>query len=149
MPVKNFYNFRTFTESIDTAGLLSEEQLSGLSADGYAAVVNLLPQESEYAIAGEREIIESQEIEYHYRPVDFAAPTEDDFAWFESTLKQLPSGNTLIHCAANFRVSAFSSLYAHRNLGWSADQVEAFIADVWDLSEHPVWKRFVVERLKR
>lgn len=143
MPANEIYNFKEFTADIDTSGLVSEAQLCSLSGEGYVAVVNLLPDDSEYAIENERSIIESQGIEYHYRPVDFAAPSESDFKWFEATVQNLPRGTSLIHCAANYRVSAFSAIYAYRNLGWSAQEAYSFIADIWDLAEHSVWGNFV------
>ena len=44
---------------------------------------------------------------------------------------QLPASKTLIHCAANFRVTAFYSLYAMKHLGWSEAQAAEFRASVW------------------
>ena len=58
-------------------------------------------------------------------------------------MKQLPDGKTLIHCAANFRVTAFYSLYALRNLGWSEAQAEVFWASIWHGSDYPVWEQFI------
>ncbi len=143
MTANEIFNFRKFTDGIDTSGLVSEDQLRALSQQGYVAVVNLLPDEHEYAIKHERELVESQGMQYHYRPVDFAAPSDEDYDWYETTLQALPAGTSLVHCAANYRVSAFSSIYAYRNLGWSRRKASAFVSDVWDPGEHPVWKAFV------
>ena len=143
MPANESYNFKNFNSDIDTAGVVNEEQLSGLSEEGYVAVLNLLPEDSEYAITNEKKIVESQNIQYHYRAVDFSDPSKQDYEWFESTVKGLPKGTSLFHCAANYRVSAFSSVYAFRNLGWSADQARSFISEIWDINEYPVWNTFV------
>lgn len=143
MSVSESYNFKAFASGIDTAGVVGAKRLAKLSEESYVAVVNLLPDESEYAVTNEKEFVESQQIEYHYRPVDFACPGDNDYEWFEATVKNLPAGKALIHCAANYRVSAFSSIYAFRNLGWSAARAKGFIAQVWDLEEHPAWSAFV------
>lgn len=143
MSAQNAYNFRRFTDSIDTCGVVGEENTEGLGGEQYVAVVNLLPEDSEYANTRERQTVEAQGLAYHYRPVDFAAPSTQDFQWYEATVNDLPQGKVLIHCAANYRVSAFSAIYAFRNLGWSAEQARRFVADVWDVSEHPVWERFL------
>jgi hypothetical protein len=58
-------------------------------------------------------------------------------------MAQIPAGKTLIHCAANFRVTAFYSLYAQKHLGWSAAQAEAFRAAIWSGSHEPIWEQFI------
>lgn len=143
VPASESYNFKAFVSGIDTAGVVGAERLATLSEESYAAVVNLLPDDSEYAVTNEKDIIESQQLEYHYRAVDFAAPSDEDYEWFESTVKNLPAGKSLIHCAANYRVSAFSSIYAFRNLGWSYTEAKRFISQVWNLEEHTAWNTFV------
>ena len=75
---------------------------------------------------------------YHHLPVAFANPTEADFSAFEQVMAGLPpDGRTLLHCAANFRVSAFYGLYAIKHLGWSVEQAEAFRAPIWAGSALP------------
>ena len=54
-----------------------------------------------------------------------------------------PESRTLLHCAANFRVSAFYGLYAVKHLGWSVEQAEAFRAPIWESSDYPVWEAFI------
>ena len=57
-------------------------------------------------------------------------------------MSQLPPGKTLIHCAANFRVTAFYSLYAEKHLGWSEAQADALRSKIWQGSDYPVWEAF-------
>ena len=56
-------------------------------------------------------------------------------------------GKILLHRAANFRVTAFYSLYALKRLGWSDAEADAFRASVWRGSDYPVWEAFV-EQMK-
>jgi protein tyrosine phosphatase (PTP) superfamily phosphohydrolase (DUF442 family) len=87
---------------------------------------------------------------YHHLPVAWANPTEHDFAAFEQVMAELPpSSRTLVHCAANFRVSAFYGLYAMKHLGWSKEQAEAFRAPIWDGSDYPVWEAFISQMHQR
>ena len=86
-------------------------------AEGFDAVINLLPDSSEEAAADERAIVEGQGLEYHYLPVDFANPTPTDFRLFRHVMENTREKKVLIHCAANYRVSAFYALYAMQDLG--------------------------------
>lgn len=147
MSVNQAFNFRQVSDSLATAGLLNEGQLGALAAEGYQAVVNLLPDELEYAVADEAEIVRSQGLAYTYIPVVFEAPARQDYEQFEAALERLANKKILVHCAANYRVSAFYAIYAYRHQGWSQQQVDAFIAAIWDPSEHPVWERFIADML--
>ena len=69
------------------------------------------------------------------------------FAAFEQAMGATAGHKTLIHCAANFRVTAFYALYAHKHLGWTAGQAEAFRARIWAGSDYPVWEAFVARKL--
>jgi hypothetical protein len=48
-----------------------------------------------------------------------------------------------IHCAANYRVSAFVALYGQARLGWSASQADAHIRRVWQPND--TWEKFIEE----
>ena len=80
-------------------------------------------------------------------PVEWEHPTEGDFEAFETAVQQHTPGKTLIHCAANFRVTAFYSLYATKHLGWSQARADEFRASIWEGSDYPVWERFI-EQMK-
>lgn len=143
MGVDEAYNFRQVDETFSTAGVLGESQLAALAREGYTAVINLLPQDSEYAVTSERALVLGQGLEYRQVPVDFGDPRPGDYQAFEHALRELAGGRVMIHCAANYRASAFFALYARRNLGWSDAQAKAFIADVWDPREHAPWNAFI------
>jgi protein tyrosine phosphatase (PTP) superfamily phosphohydrolase (DUF442 family) len=147
VPVSEAYNFRQVDERLSTAGVISEQQLGELKAEGYEAVITLLPADSEYAIANEPDIVMSQGLGYTYIPVDFAAPTREDYAEFEKAMQASGDRKLMLHCAANYRVSAFYSIYAVRHLGWTHQQAYDFISAIWNLDEHPVWKSFVADIL--
>lgn len=147
MSVDQAYNFRKVSDNLSTAGLLSPEQLRALKSEGYDVVVNLLPEDSEYAIEGEAVIVTEQGIVYEYVPVDFSAPTEQDYRAFEKILSGLAAKKVMLHCAANYRVSAFYSIYACLNQGWSESQAREFMGTVWNVDEYPVWESFVAKML--
>ena len=50
---------------------------------------------------------------------------------------------------ANFRATAFYSLYALKHLGWSEAQAGEFRASIWESSENPVWQEFIRHMTER
>lgn len=143
MSAEDIYNYIKVNDEIITGGQPTAEQLESLAAEGFATVVNLATVDPNRSPANEAELVRSLGITYYHIPVDWGNPTEADFAEFEQTLRQLPQGKTLIHCAANFRVTAFYSLYAQQHLGWSAAQAEEFRAAIWKDSDYPIWREFI------
>ena len=67
-------------------------------------VVNLNPDGGYGAVDGEDTIVRDQGVAYVYLPVDFAAPTHDDFESFAAAMDAHEGEMLHVHCAANYRV---------------------------------------------
>lgn len=145
MSIDQAYNFVKISDSISTAGLLNEEQLVLLKQENYQLLINLLPNELEYAIRNEQSLVEAQGLTYHYIPVDFAEPKLADFEQFEQIMLANQDKQLMLHCAANFRATAFFAIYAHRHLGWPTEKCYALIDSIWQMEEHPQWQSFVAQ----
>ena len=150
MSIDEIYNARQVDDHLLTSGQPTEEQLRAVAAAGIDTVVNLAPHDASNALADEPGLLRALGLTYHHVPVVFANPTEEDFAAFEQVMAELPpESRTLVHCAANFRVSAFYGLYGIKRLGWSVEQAEAFRAPIWDGSDYPVWEAFISQMQQR
>ena len=145
MSIEDIYNYLKVNDQIITGGQPTEEQLRAAAAEGFSVVINLATFDPHYSLKNEEALVRALGMRYHPIPVDWENPKESDFETFEQTLKQLPEGKLLIHCAANFRVTAFYGLYAMKNLGWNAVQMEAFRAAIWKESHYPVWEKFITQ----
>jgi len=146
MSADEIYNTRVVNDHVITSGQPTEDQLRGAAADGIDTVVNLAPHDSENSLPDEAGLVRALGMTYHYLPVVWTNPTEADFAAFEQVMTELPpESRTLVHCAANFRVSAFYGLFAMKHLGWSVEQAEAFRAPIWSGSDYPVWEAFIAQ----
>ena len=143
MAAEELYNYIKVSDEIVTAGQPTAEQLKSLAAEGFSTVINLATVDPARAPANEAELVRAQGLTYYHIPVDWENPQDTDFATFEQTMLQLPAGKTLIHCAANYRVTAFYSLYAQKHLGWTAAQADAFRTVIWKGSDYPVWRAFI------
>ena len=122
MSISEIYNVVEVNDRLITAGQPTEEQLRAAAADDIDTIINLAPGDSRSALPDEAALVRTLGMTYHHIPVAWDNPTEADFAAFEEVMTALPpESRTLLHCAANFRVSAFYGLYGITQLGWSID----------------------------
>lgn len=145
MTIANSYNFKAITDAIGTAGVVGENRLKGLAAEGYQTVINLLPADNEHAVANEQQIVEAQGLNYIYIPVDFSAPSQQNLDDFFAAMDANQGRKLLIHCAANYRVSAFYGIYAVQQGGWTAEQACQHIHSLWNPADYPAWQRLLGE----
>jgi protein tyrosine phosphatase (PTP) superfamily phosphohydrolase (DUF442 family) len=148
MSVEDSFNFRRIHDCLTTSGLLSVEQLGDLHGEGYGAVINLMP-DGESSVADEARIVRDQGLDYVYIPVDFNAPTRADLEAFTDAMDARSSGKVHVHCAANYRVSAFYSLYARRRGLCTQDEADELVQSIWDPEEFPAWMAFMTEERTR
>lgn len=147
MSIEQVYNFKVIDSQITTSGAIDAEQLSTLSHLDYQRVINLLPSNSEYATVNEQQLIESQNIRYNFIPVDFSMPSRTDYEKFSQVMQQAAGEKIHIHCAANYRVSAFFAIYACQYLGWKSEQAKQHIESFWQPSDYPNWLTLLKEMI--
>jgi len=147
MILRKAYNFKQLDELTSSSGTLKNVDLKSLLSEKYSVVINLLPDDSEYAIEGEKEDLESFGIHYIYIPIDWSEPKHTDYEAFESAMTKNDGKKLHIHCAANYRASAFYAIYAYNNKGWSKTKLNAFIDEIWEISDYPVWVDFVSQQI--
>jgi uncharacterized protein (TIGR01244 family) len=148
MSIEDSYNFRRIHEGLTTSGVVSVEQLSDLHREGYDVVINLMP-DSESQVADEGRIVRDQGLDYVYIPVDFQMPTRADLEAFVEAMDARASGKVHVHCAANYRVTAFYSLYALRRGLCTQDEANELVHSVWNPAEFPAWMTLVTEEQTR
>ena len=145
MPTQNIYNYRKVNDQLATAGQPTEAQLRSAAEEGFQAVINLATEAPNRSPKDEAGLVQSLGMAYHPIPVEWENPKESDFAAFETVMEELSGQKTLIHCMANFRVTAFYALYAIKHLGWTEEQADAFRASISQGSDYPVWEAFIRE----
>ena len=84
---------------------------------------------------------------YVHIPVQFGAPTEADLLAFFAAMGAHRCRLLLVHCGANYRVSAFLGLYNMLMLGQPRDEAFALMDSVW--KPNPVWTQFIEEMSSR
>ncbi len=137
MTVDDTFNFRRVSDRVTTSGLVNAEQLATLGGEGYRAVINLLPDSYEHAVHDEAAIVRDQGLDYVYIPVDFAVPTHDDFIAFSDAMDAHADDQVHVHCAANYRVSAFYGLYAQSRGLCTEAEADALVQGLWNAADYP------------
>ena len=155
MSTTEIYNYIQVNDQIITGGQPTADQLRSAAAEGFTAVINLATLDPGHSLEDEAGLVRSLGMAYYPIPVEWGNPKDSDFTAFERVMEQLPGqenagkipgetpGKILIHCAANFRVTAFYSFYAQKHLGWSQAQADAFRTQIWKGSDYPVWEQFI------
>jgi len=100
---------------------------------------------SDNAIAHEGSIVTGLGMSYVHIPVNFQAPSAEDFRTFSQVMDAFDGRRVFVHCAANMRVSAF--VFLHRVLRQRVPVAEAErdLQAIWQPDE--VWSRFIREQL--
>jgi uncharacterized protein (TIGR01244 family) len=143
MSTQEIYNYRPVNENLILGGQPTAEQIQSAAQEGFRAVINLATYKQGKSLEGEAELARSLGMTYYHIPVDWQNPKESNFAEFERVIKQLAQTKTLLHCAANYRATAFYGLYAIKNLGWSEQDADEFRAPIWNSRDYPIWETFI------
>jgi len=135
------YNFRRLSSALTTSGQPDEAQFAALRDAGVETVINLALSNSPRALPDEAATLAALGLRYIHIPVEFTAPTEADFETFAAVMQGLGDTAVHVHCAANYRVSAFLYRYRVERLGWSAERARFDLDAVWEADA--VWQRFL------
>jgi protein tyrosine phosphatase (PTP) superfamily phosphohydrolase (DUF442 family) len=137
----DIYNWQRLDARITTSGQPSEAQLGALRDLGVAHVVNLGLHSHERALPDEAASVARLGMRYTHIPVDFDAPTAEDFDRFCAVMAAAGDEPTHVHCIANMRVSAFFYRYRRDLLGWDEARARRAMESVWQPGG--VWASFI------
>ncbi len=143
MTIAEIKNFAPVSDTLATAGQPSEDQVRQLAQEGFEVIINLGLLDPRYCLADEAGLVRSLGVQYHHIPVDFQSPQRADLEQFFQAMDACTGKKVFVHCAANYRVSSFVSLYGQAKLGWSLAQANEHIRRLWEPNE--VWTTFIDE----
>src|SRR5438477_1907690 len=145
--LSEIYSFRAVGDKLGTAGQPTEEQFRMVREAGFEAVINLALPTSDNALANEGSVVTGLGMSYVHIPVDFKAPTSQDFRAFCGVMEAFDERSVFVHCAANKRVSAFVFLYRVLCQRVAIPQAEHDLYTIWQPDY--AWNRFIQEQLTR
>lgn len=139
-------NYVKINELISTSGQPKIEELELIANEGFEVVINLAMPTTSNALENEDKIVSSLNMSYIHIPVDFENPKISDLKLFLNVLQALGANKVWIHCAKNYRVSAFMYVYHKYILHTPFEQIDLSIFDMWQPSL--VWQELMKVQLE-
>ena len=139
--LKQILNYHEFDSSLATAGQPTEQQFKLVREAGFEVIINLARTDSPGALANEADIVTASGMQYIHIPVDFKQPETSNLEEFFTAMNEYRGKNRFIHCACNWRVSAFMYLYRTKKMGLQKKQAEDEMFSIW--TPDPVWSDFI------
>lgn len=144
--MRPIYNFHQVNEQLACSGQPTEEQLKTIAQEGYKLIINLGLTGTKYSLPDEAASIAGLGLTYYHIPVQFDSPQLQELEDFLGLMKQHQDEKILVHCAANYRASCFTGLYLLATQQFDQDQMDDFIANIWQ--PDPVWQQFVEDGIE-
>jgi protein tyrosine phosphatase (PTP) superfamily phosphohydrolase (DUF442 family) len=144
--LSQIYNFHPVSNRLGTAGQPTQQQFQIVRDAGFQAVINLALPTSDNALPNEGSIVTGLGMSYVHIPVEFNAPTANDFRAFCGMMETFADRPVFVHCAANMRVSAFVFLYRVLYQRVPRSDAERDLHTLWQPNE--IWTRFIQQQLQ-
>lgn len=145
--MNGIYNYLKLNENLSSSGMPTAEQLKEVADAGVKVVINLALKTSPNALANENEIVESLGMNYIHIPVEWDHPTQKNLADFFNAMDAHKDQKVYVHCQANYRATAFITLYRILREGWKQEDAIPIMEKIWNPEDFPVWQRFIEENL--
>ncbi|PUE63361.1 protein tyrosine phosphatase family protein [Arcobacter caeni] len=124
-------NHIKINELISTSGQLKIEEFELIANEGFEVVINLAVPTTSNSLENEDKIVASLNMSYIHIPVNFENPKISDLKLFLNILQSLGANKVWIHCAKNYRVSAFMYVYHKYILNTPFEEIDLTIFDIW------------------
>ena len=144
--IASIRNLRIVDAHLATAGQPSEGQLQAIAADHYEVVINLaLHDDPRYSLKDEAATVGALGMQYIHIPVQFSAPALTQLHEFCAAMAASAGRKVFVHCAANYRVTAFVGLDRVLRQQWDEERAFALMREIWQPDE--TWQRFIADAL--
>ncbi|WP_228768325.1 protein tyrosine phosphatase family protein [Shewanella sp. TC10] len=135
-----------------TAGLPTKSEFTMLADAGVEVVINLIPTNNPNYLQQEADLVEKSGMKYENIEVDWQQPTIEDVEQFFTVMERHNDKSILVHCAANYRASAFYYLYlATQGIDVSGEVLEDTLSPWGNLQQsfakYPQWQA-LIEQVK-
>lgn len=141
--MNNLLNLTILDDSLWSAGQPTRAQLAEIATQGFNLLINLALPTSDNAIPDEANLARSLGMNYIHIPVLWESPRPEDLTRFMDAIDAHREAKIIVHCAMNYRASAFIALWRVLRRGWAREQAFAAQEKIWRLEAYPIWQAFV------
>lgn len=134
--MNNILNYIKINENISTAGQPTKEQLQLIKDENFEVVINLALSSATNALENEDRVVTELGMTYIHIPVDFEKPKLSDAKQFLLLLQAFEGKKVFVHCAKNYRVTAFIYLYHKHILNTHFDNIDLSMFKEWSPNEN-------------
>ncbi len=139
--MKNILNYIKINELISTSGQPKIEEFELIKNEGFEIVINLALCDASNAIENEDKVVTNLGMSYFHIPVDFENPKPSDLKLFLNTMQALVANKVWVHCAKNYRVSAFMYVYHKYILKTPFEEIDLSMFNIW--SPDKTWQELM------
>lgn len=148
--MEKILHYIKINELIATSGQPKIEEFELIKNEGFEVVINLALCNASNAIENEDKIVTNLGMSYFHIPVNFENPKSSDLKLFINLMQALGANKVWVHCAKNYRVSAFMYVYHKYVLRTPFEQIDLSMFDLWSPDEK--WRELMkidFEELKK
>lgn len=148
-------NTEYHSPNLISSGQPGKRQFEAIAASGVQVVINLAPKDLPKSLRNEEKLVRSFGMDYHFIPVDWDKPTQDDVDRFLAIMDEAAGKTVLVHCWVNARSSAFVYLYRVLRENRPRDIEYPVVERIWannkgyEMRNVPHWQTFLDEVLAR
>ncbi len=141
--INEILNFYQITDTIGTGGQPTPDQFTSIRDAGFTSVINLAMPDSPNALVNEGEIVTKLGMTYIHIPVPWQSPSIQDLERFLGFMEILQKQKIFVHCAANYRASAFTNRHLRLNQNLPEEKATSPILKQWLPEMDEKWKKIV------
>ena len=140
-PETHCLNYIPISENIASSGQPNPTQFDAIAEAGFKHIINLAMHDSTDSLYDEGGLVSEAGMNYFHIPVPFDAPTIKHLKLFLNLMTMLEDDKIWVHCAYNWRASAFINHYQRSIFNLAPETIEMPILEQWKLDE--VWQKFL------
>jgi len=145
--IESIFNYQVLSEKLASAGQPERDKFKQIQSAGYQVVINLAMPDSGHAIPDEASLVEGLGMEYIAIPVVWTAPQLADLTAFFQAMDKRWDQKVFVHCAMNFRASAFIFLYRVLRQQEAPEIAREDMLEIWEPDE--IWQKFINAALEK
>ena len=143
MSIENILNYIRISDTVSTSGQPLPNQFEDIANAGFTHVINLATPYSTNALPDEGGFVSEADMNYFHIPVPFDHPRQKHLDLFLKLVRVLDGEKVWVHCALNWRVSAFMVFYQRENLQISTEDSVPML-ESW--KPDTVWQEFIAQK---